>query len=132
MRPSGRTGRSPSPSRPAASPTWTRSWRRAPPARPPSASPSPTTSRCSARSSRSSPPSSRRPQRQESGPMTFGPAVGNVGMYVAREMLTAVPEAQRHAYLRMVEEISDLKYQLGVEVARRLPRLLAQGDLELG
>jgi hypothetical protein len=63
--------------------------------------------------------------------MTFGPAVGNVGMYVAREMLTAVPEAQRHAYLRMVEEISDLKYQLGVEVARQLPRLLAQGDLEL-
>ena len=24
--------------------------------------------------------------------MTFGPAVGNVGMYVAREMLTSVPE----------------------------------------
>ena len=27
--------------------------------------------------------------------MTFGPAVGNVGMYVAREMLAAVPEDQR-------------------------------------
>jgi hypothetical protein len=60
--------------------------------------------------------------------MTFGPAVGNVGMYVAREMLAAVPEDKRHAYLRMVEEISDLKYQLGVEVARQLPRLLADAD----
>jgi hypothetical protein len=57
--------------------------------------------------------------------MTFGPAVGNVGMYVAREMLAAVPEERRGAYLRMVEEISELKYQLGVEVARQLPRLLA-------
>jgi len=27
--------------------------------------------------------------------MTFGPAVGNVGMYVAREMLVSVPEDQR-------------------------------------
>ena len=62
--------------------------------------------------------------------MTFGPAVGNVGMYVAREMLVSVPEDQRQAYLRMVEEISDLKYQLGVEVARQLPRLLAEGDPE--
>jgi hypothetical protein len=62
--------------------------------------------------------------------MTFGPAVGNVGMYVAREMLAAVPEDQRQAYLRMVEEISDLKYQLGVEVARQLPRLLAEHDPE--
>ena len=62
--------------------------------------------------------------------MTFGPAVGNVGMYVAREMLISVPEDQRQAYLRMVEEISDLKYQLGVEVARQLPRLLAEGDPE--
>ena len=60
--------------------------------------------------------------------MTFGPAVGNVGMYVAREMLTAVPEDQRQSYLRMVEEISELKYQLGVEVARQLPRLLAEHD----
>ena len=60
--------------------------------------------------------------------MTFGPAVGNVGMYVAREMLVSVPEGQRQAYLRMVEEISDLKYQLGVEVARQLPRLLAEHD----
>jgi hypothetical protein len=60
--------------------------------------------------------------------MTFGPAVGNVGMYVAREMLISVPEDQRQAYLRMVEEISDLKYQLGVEVARQLPRLLAEAD----
>lgn len=63
--------------------------------------------------------------------MTFGPAVGNVGMYVAREMLVSVPEDQRQAYLRMVEEISDLKYQLGVEVARQLPRLLAEHDPEL-
>ena len=62
--------------------------------------------------------------------MTFGPAVGNVGMYVAREMLVSVPEDQRQAYLRMVEEISDLKYQLGVEVARQLPRLLAEHDPE--
>lgn len=60
--------------------------------------------------------------------MTFGPAVGNVGMYVAREMLASVPEDQRQAYLRMVEEISDLKYQLGVEVARQLPRLLSEHD----
>jgi hypothetical protein len=63
--------------------------------------------------------------------MTFGPNVGNVGMYVAREMLAAVPEDQRDEYLRMVEGISDLKYQLGVEVARQLPRLLAQSDPEL-
>lgn len=60
--------------------------------------------------------------------MTFGPAVGNVGMYVAREMLASVPEKQRQDYLRMVEEISAIKYQLGVEVARQLPRLLAEGD----
>jgi len=63
--------------------------------------------------------------------MTFGPAVGNVGMYVAREMLQSVPEDQRQAYLRMVEEVSELKYQLGVEVARQLPRLLAEHDPEL-
>ncbi len=63
--------------------------------------------------------------------MTFGPGVGNVGMYVAREMLVSVPEDQRENYLRMVEEISDLKYQLGVEVARQLPRLLAQSNPEL-
>lgn len=63
--------------------------------------------------------------------MTFGPGVGNVGMYVAREMLAAVPEEQREAYLRMVEGISDLKYQLGVEVARQLPRLIAQSDPDL-
>jgi hypothetical protein len=63
--------------------------------------------------------------------MTFGPTVGNVGMYVAREMLVSVPEDQRQGYLRMVEEISELKYQLGVEVARQLPRLLAEHDPEL-
>lgn len=60
--------------------------------------------------------------------MTFGPASGNVGMYVAREMLQGVPEEKRAAYLRMVEEVSELKYQLGVEVARQLPRLLADHD----
>lgn len=60
--------------------------------------------------------------------MTFGPTVGNVGIYVAREMLASVPEAQRQGYLRMVEDISELKYQLGVEVARQLPRLLAERD----
>ncbi len=60
--------------------------------------------------------------------MTFGPGAGNVGIYVAREMLASVPEDQREAYLRMVEGISGLKYQLGVEVARQLPRLLAQSD----
>lgn len=60
--------------------------------------------------------------------MTFGPSGGNVGMYVAREMLEAVPEDQREAYLRMVEGVSELKYQLGVEVARQLPRLIAQSD----
>jgi hypothetical protein len=60
--------------------------------------------------------------------MTFGPAVGNVGMYVAREMLASVPEDQRATYLSLVEQISELKYQLGVEVARQLPRLLAEHD----
>ncbi len=60
--------------------------------------------------------------------MTFGPAVGNVGMYVAREMLATVPEDQRETYLSLVEQISELKYQLGVEVARQLPRLLAAYD----
>ena len=60
--------------------------------------------------------------------MPLGPAAGNVGMYVAREMLASVPEAQQQAYLNMVEEISSLKYQLGVEVARQLPRLLANHD----
>lgn len=63
--------------------------------------------------------------------MTFGPAVGNVGMYVARELLQAVPEDQRRAYLEMVESISELKYQLGVEVARQLPRLLAEHDVDM-
>lgn len=63
--------------------------------------------------------------------MTFGPAVGNVGMYVAREMLAAVPEDQRSTYLSLVEQISELKYQLGVEVARQLPRLLAEHDTAL-
>jgi hypothetical protein len=62
--------------------------------------------------------------------VTFGPAVGNVGMYVAREMLASVPEKQRQGYLRMVEEISAIKYQLGVEVARQLPRLLAERDTD--
>src|SRR6185295_17902650 len=112
--------------------SWPTASSRSPPARRQSASRSPTTWRCSAPSSRSSRRSSRSDAARGAGArMTFGPAVGNVGMYVAREMLTAVPEAQRHAYLRMVEEISDLKYQLGVEVARQLPRLLAQGDLAL-
>lgn len=60
--------------------------------------------------------------------MSFGPASGNVGMYVAREMLASVPDDKRDAYLNMVEEVSDLKYQLGVEVARQLPRLLAEHD----
>jgi hypothetical protein len=60
--------------------------------------------------------------------VTFGPAVGNVGMYVAREMLASVPEDQRATYLTLVEQISELKYQLGVEVARQLPRLLAEHD----
>lgn len=60
--------------------------------------------------------------------MSFGPASGNVGMYVAREMLASVPDDQRDAYLNMVQEVSDLKYQLGVEVARQLPRLLAEHD----
>ena len=34
--------------------------------------------------------------------MTFGPAVGNVGMYVAGEMLSSVPEDQRHLWPRWV------------------------------
>lgn len=63
--------------------------------------------------------------------MTFGPAVGNVGMYVARELLASVPEDQRPTYLALVSQIADLKYQLGVEVARQLPRLLAERDTDL-
>jgi hypothetical protein len=51
-------------------------------------------------------------------------------MYVAREMLAAVPEDQRATYLQLVEQISELKYQLGVEVARQLPRLLAEHDAD--
>ena len=63
--------------------------------------------------------------------MTFGPAVGNVGMYVARELLASVPEEKRPTYLALVSQIADLKYQLGVEVARQLPRLLAEQDTDL-
>ena len=49
-------------------------------------------------------------------------------MYVGRDMLAAVPEERRDDYLRLVEEISDLKYQLGVEVARQLPRMFTEHD----
>ncbi len=60
---------------------------------------------------------------------TQGPGgAGNVGMYVGRDMLASVPEDRREDYLRLVQEISDLKYQLGVEVARQLPRLFAEQD----
>ncbi len=52
----------------------------------------------------------------------------NVGIYVGHEMLAAVPEDRRDDYLRMVQEISALKYQLGVEVARQLPRLFEERD----
>ena len=57
-----------------------------------------------------------------------GGSSGNVGMYVGRDMLAAVPEERRDDYLRLVEEISDLKYQLGVEVARQLPRMFTEHD----
>lgn len=63
--------------------------------------------------------------------MTFGPAVGNVGMYVARELLASVPEDKRPTYLALVSQIADLKYQLGVEVARQLPRLLGAQDTDV-
>jgi hypothetical protein len=59
-----------------------------------------------------------------------GGGAGNVGMYVGRDMLAAVPEDRRDDYLRLVQEISDLKYQLGVEVARQLPRLFQEQDDE--
>jgi hypothetical protein len=59
---------------------------------------------------------------------TQGGPTGNVGMYVGRDMLASVPEDRRDDYLRLVEEISDLKYQLGVEVARQLPRLFQEQD----
>ncbi len=52
-------------------------------------------------------------------------------MYVARELLASVPEDQRPGYLAIVSQIADLKYQLGVEVARQLPRLLAERDTDL-
>ena len=99
-----------------------------PPARPPSASRSPTTWRCSARSSRSSRPSSSRGRR--SARHDLRPRRGQRG-HVRRPRDAGLrPRGQRQAYLRMVEEISDLKYQLGVEVARQLPRLLAEHDPE--
>ena len=59
-----------------------------------------------------------------------GGGAGNVGMYVGRDMLAAVPEERRDDYLQLVQEISDLKYQLGVEVARQLPRLFQEQDDE--
>ena len=59
-----------------------------------------------------------------------GGSAGNVGMYVGRDMLAAVPEERRDDYLQLVQEISDLKYQLGVEVARQLPRLFEEQDDE--
>lgn len=49
----------------------------------------------------------------------------DLGLYVPRSLLESVPQAQRPAYLRAVEEFAGRKYQIAVEVAKQLPGLLA-------
>ena len=60
--------------------------------------------------------------------MSTHSGAGDVGLYVGRDQLASVPEERRDDYLRLVQEISALKYQLGVEVARQLPRLIVGQD----
>src|SRR5690606_26737428 len=52
----------------------------------------------------------------------------DLGLYVTRELFESVALEHRRAYMEAVEEFSRRKYQLGVEVARQLPRLFASGD----
>ena len=58
-------------------------------------------------------------------------ASANLGLYVTRERLESVPEGRRGEYTRAVEEFAARKYQLGVEVARQLPAILADPDPEV-
>jgi hypothetical protein len=58
-------------------------------------------------------------------------ASANLGLYVTRERLESVPEERRGEYTRAVEEFAARKYQLGVEVARQLPAILADPDPEI-
>jgi hypothetical protein len=57
--------------------------------------------------------------------------VGDLGLLVSRELLAEVAEEHRERYLRAVAQFAAAKYQLGVEVARRLPPLLADEDPEV-
>jgi hypothetical protein len=56
---------------------------------------------------------------------TDRPLVGDLALMVGRELLAEVPDEHRERYLEAVSEFGALKYQLGVEVARRLPPLFA-------
>ncbi len=58
-------------------------------------------------------------------------ASANLGLYVTRERLESVPRERRPEYTRAVEEFAARKYQLGVEVARQLPAILADPDPEV-
>ena len=58
-------------------------------------------------------------------------ASANLGLYVTRERLESVPPERRPEYTRAVEEFAARKYQLGVEVARQLPAILADPDPEV-
>ena len=65
-------------------------------------------------------------ERPRGGPARLDvPAVGDLGLIVSRDLLAEVPEAHRERYLQAVGQFSAAKYQLGVEVAKRLPALLA-------
>jgi len=78
-------------------------------------------------------PASAEPADEESArrqPAGAGSATGDLGLILSREMMEGVPEAQRARYLRAVAQFSSVKYQLGVEVARRLPAVLSE-DPEL-
>jgi hypothetical protein len=52
----------------------------------------------------------------------------DLGLYVPRSLLESVPEERRPEYLRAVEEFAGRKYQIAVEVAKRLPALLEDPD----
>jgi len=52
----------------------------------------------------------------------------DLGLYVPRALLESVPEDHRPQYLRAVEEFAGRKYQIAVEVAKRLPVILGGDD----
>src|SRR5438105_13316983 len=68
---------------------------------------------------------------REGLPRMDAPPVGDLGLLVSRELLAEVPEEHRERYVHAVAQFAAAKYQLGVEVARRLPALLADGDPEV-